>query len=147
MSLKPIGQTKNVPLVPTFAVVILLGLAGCLSRPTDQQVQQGAAKTTVAVKEGAKQAVVASRVIAADAGRQIKNVAVGVKQGLKEDAPTININRATKVSLATLPGINLEKAGEIVRKRPYTSSRQLVSRGVLTTDQYDRVADRITTGK
>ena len=126
---------------------LVVCLSGCVTPPTDRQVQQGAAKTTVAVKEGTKQAVVEARAAAADAGHQLRNVASGVKEGLQEDSPRIDLNTASQVRLATLPGVSFAKAGAIVDKRPYTSSRQLVSRGLLTSKQYARIASSVTTSK
>ena len=137
-----------VTLCVLFSSAACVSLAGCdNSRPTDQQVQQQAAQATATAKEGAKQAVAATQVAAAEAERGLNDVAAGVKQGMHENAPPVDLNNASQVRLATLPGISLSKAGDIVNGRPYSSPRQLVSRGLLTSDQYAKIATQVTAGK
>ncbi len=114
------------------------------SPPTDQQVQRAAARATVDAKQGAKQAVVAAQAAAIVATRQAGNLAAGIREGMKEKAPLIDLNSASRITLATLPGISLKKAGEIVDQRPYSSSRQLVSRGVITRSEYTKIAPKVT---
>jgi DNA uptake protein ComE-like DNA-binding protein len=130
-----------------FAGALITGASGCDSKPTDQQVQQQAADATATAKQGAKQAVAATQEAAASAERTVNDVAAGVKQGIGENAPRIDLNTATQVRLATLPGISFSKAGDIVNGRPYTSPRQLVSRGLLTNDQYAQISTQVTVGK
>ena len=129
--------------------LLLLGLQGCDGNPpTHQQVQQQAAQTTVAVKQDAKAAVEATRKAAANAEADVNDVASGVKQGLQEDAAKpgdkINLNTATLVELATLPGVSFTKAGDIIKKRPYVREHDLVSRGVLSEAQYSKIEPQIT---
>ena len=129
--------------------LMVLGSLGCNGNPpTHQQVQQQAAQTTVAVKQDAKQAVDATRKAAAVAEAGVNDVASGVKQGLHEDTAStgekVNLNTATLVQLAMLPGISFTKAGDIVKKRPYTREHELVSRGVLTEAEYAKVEPQIT---
>lgn len=143
-------MTMNTPsiLIPGLllcAGLVMTSLTACdTARPTDQQVQQQAADATVAAKQGAREAVKAAQVAAKEAERDLNNVAAGVKQGIHQDAPLVNLNHASQVRLATLPGISLVKAGEIVDSRPYASSHQLVSKGVLTQAEYARIASKVT---
>jgi hypothetical protein len=143
-----------VRLFPAVTICVLFSSAACLtlagcdnSRPTDQQVQQQAAQATATAKEGAKQAVAATQVAAAEAERGLNDVAAGVKQVIHEDAPPVDLNTASQIRLATLPGISLSKAGDIVNGRPYSAPHQLVSRGLLTRDQFARIATQVTAGK
>jgi DNA uptake protein ComE-like DNA-binding protein len=125
--------------------------AGCNgSAPSQQQVQQDAAQTTAVAKQDAQQAVAATRQAAAVAVQDVNAAASGVKSGLQQSSPSdsttkANLNTSTQVRLALLPGISLSKAEEIIDKRPYASPRQLVSRGVLTQEQYDKIAPDVTT--
>jgi DNA uptake protein ComE-like DNA-binding protein len=138
--------------VGSLATLVLV--AGCNgSAPTQQQVQQQAAQTTVAAKQGAKEAVAATKQAAAVAVQDVNSVAAGVKEGIRQDTPNgsaksstkANLNTSTQLRLAMLPGISMSKAGEIVDQRPYSSKRQLVSKGLLTEEQYARIADDVTT--
>jgi DNA uptake protein ComE-like DNA-binding protein len=128
-----------------------LGLIACNSQnnqpPTDQQVQDQAAKTTQDVKAGAKQAAADAKVAAANAERKVNDIAAGVREGLKSDgkpgAGTVNINSATEEQLVDLPGITGTRAQRIIRGRPYGSANDLVTKGILTQAQYDRISGQI----
>ena len=71
-----------------------------------------------------------------------KAVAEGVKEGLSSRR-SIDLNKASKEDLTGLPGIDARKADRIIAERPYASAHQLVTRHVLTEDQYSQVHDRV----
>lgn len=126
-----------------------IGMTACSNQqPSDEQVKQKAAETTEQVKAGAKQAAADAKVAAANAERKINDVAAGVKDGLKSNtkpaAGTININSAPERQLIDLPGITDVRAKRIIRGRPYAATADLVSKGILTQAQYDRIAGQIT---
>jgi len=55
----------------------------------------------------------------------------------------VDINHASAVELAKVPGLMPSWAGRIVRFRPYRSKQDLVDRGVLPSDVYDRIKDYV----
>ena len=55
----------------------------------------------------------------------------------------LDINNVTWGQLRALPGINDETAKKIVAGAPYARKQDLVSRKVLTQDQYDKIKDKI----
>jgi DNA uptake protein ComE-like DNA-binding protein len=130
-----------------FAVIagVLLLEAGCNNPPSDQQVQQKAAETTQQVKQGAQQAATQARSAAATAEDKINAVAAGVKQGLNNGAPStaIDLNGASPAQLETLPGITPAKAHRIVAGRPYSAPNDLVTKNVLTQDQFDQISGKV----
>jgi DNA uptake protein ComE-like DNA-binding protein len=132
----------------TIAVGAAVGMmlaAGCNTAPSHEQVQQDAAQTTAAVKQGAQEAAAATKQAASVAVSDVNDVAAGVRQGLKEnDSSKADLNTSSQVRLALLPGISMAKAGEIVDKRPYRSTHQLVSRGIVTADEYGKIASLVT---
>ena len=115
-----------------WAVIILsLALAGCTAcfvRQNPQQLKEKTAQTTAALK------------------RDAKAVAAGVREGWSRDKP-LNVNTATPAQLASLPGITSAKAERIVANRPYSKPEDLVSRGVLSRRNYERIADLLTVKK
>ena len=138
-------------LIATLAVgAALLWLGGCNStqQPSDEQVKQQAAQTTQQVKQGAQQAAADAKVAAANAEEKVNAIAAGVKQGLKSDgkpgAAVVDINSASEDQLVDLPGISGERARRIVHGRPYGRPQDLVSKGILTRDQYARISGQIT---
>jgi DNA uptake protein ComE-like DNA-binding protein len=55
----------------------------------------------------------------------------------------IDINRASMEELLKIPGMTSTWAARIVRFRPYRTKRDLLDRGVLPSDVYDRIKDSI----
>ena len=132
--------------VPACAVSLAVFLAaGCTSHPSDQQLQQQAAQTTQQVKQDAQQAAADTRVAAAKAEDKINAVAAGVKQGLQSgpSATVIDLNSASSDQLLTLPGITPGKARKIIAGRPYSAPSDLVTRNLLTQEQFDRISGRV----
>jgi len=74
--------------------------------------------------------------------RDTKAVAEGVKEGLS-NKKSVDLNKGTKDDLASLPGITPAKADRIIAERPYASTHQLVSRHVVTEDEYSQIQDRV----
>jgi DNA uptake protein ComE-like DNA-binding protein len=54
----------------------------------------------------------------------------------------VDINSATEADIASV-GIDRPVAKKIVEGRPYRNKRDLVTRSLLTMDEYDKVKDRI----
>src|SRR5215510_1004835 len=57
-------------------------------------------------------------------------------------AKTLDINSAPEADLVAL-GIDKIAAKKIIEGRPYRNKRELVSRQLLTAEQYDKVKDHI----
>jgi radical SAM superfamily enzyme with C-terminal helix-hairpin-helix motif len=105
----------------------LFCLAGCRPAPkTPDQIRQDTANAT------------------ATAARDTKAVAQGIYDGLRTRGP-LNINRATKPQLETLPGIDSAAADRIIAGRPYKNSDELRRRRILSRAEYDRIASKIET--
>ena len=55
----------------------------------------------------------------------------------------IDINHASVDELLKVPGMTPSWAGRIVRFRPYRTKQDLLDRGVLPSDVYDRIKDYV----
>jgi DNA uptake protein ComE-like DNA-binding protein len=53
----------------------------------------------------------------------------------------VDINHSTTDGLMKVPGMNRSWAERIVRYRPYRTKQDLLDRGVVTIDVYDRIKD------
>ena len=102
---------------------LLLFLAGCSPNNTES-LQRHTADATAAAK------------------RSAGAIARGVAEGLVRKGP-LDINTASASELQRLPGVTPEVAGKIVEHRPYTSTRDLVRRGIVSSAEYDRVKGQI----
>ena len=100
-----------------------LVLTACPNQNPDQ-IRQKTAEETAALK------------------RDTKAVAQGVKEGLSSKK-SVDLNKASKDDLASLPGITAEQADRIIAERPYANTHQLVTRRVLSEDEYSKVQDRV----
>jgi DNA uptake protein ComE-like DNA-binding protein len=131
--------------------VVVAGPVGCTDRSTsqkDQQIREKSAEATRLAQKNAKQLAANAKVAAANAVDGVNAAAQGVKDGLNSSKPgensdRVDINSASTASIAMLPGISISKAHDIVKGRPYRSPHSLVQRGLLTQEQYDRIADKI----
>jgi len=59
-------------------------------------------------------------------------------------APRVNLNTASETDLTALPGIDEATAQKIVSMRPYKSSSQLVSKKIVTKDQFTKIRTLVT---
>jgi DNA uptake protein ComE-like DNA-binding protein len=55
----------------------------------------------------------------------------------------VDINRATQGELLRLPGMTPSWAGRIVRFRPYRTKLDLLEKGVVSDQVYDRIKDYV----
>jgi DNA uptake protein ComE-like DNA-binding protein len=135
-----------------LAIAITSGLgilAACNPPASDQHLQEQAAQATETAKQQSKEALEQARVAAGNAERAVNDVAAGVKQGLDSNNPPtgstpVDLNSASVVTLAGLPGISLVKAKQIADHRPYASSHDLVTTGLLTEKQFADIAPKVT---
>jgi len=135
-----------------LAAVLLL--PGCSSTPahpdqSDARLRQQTAQATEKAKVEAREAARDAREAARVAERKLDAVAQGVKEGIAKPAPgrmehPVDINTASREQLESLPGIGDETAQSILRHRPYRTRRDLVSKGVISSTEYDRIASEIT---
>jgi competence protein ComEA len=115
-----------VKIILSFVVVSLLLAAACTSqKPSPDEVRERTAQATSDIK------------------RNAQALAQGVKEGWNRDQP-LDVNKATKDQLLSLPGINVERADRIIAGRPYSSSSELVSRRVISQQEYDTIKDKVT---
>ena len=108
-----------------------LGLSGCIGcnqRQSPDQVRERTAAATADLKQNAKA------------------VAEGVREGWSRDK-IVDVNKAGKAELMTLPGMTSEDADKVIAGRPYISADELESRHILSRGEYNRIADHLTVKK
>lgn len=112
---------------PLLAAAMLLTAAACNNNQNPQQLREKTAEETAALK------------------RDTTAVAQGIKEGLTDKAADkVDINKASKLELTKLPGIDGKRADKIIANRPYSDKYQTVSRGALTDNEYEKIQDQIT---
>jgi DNA uptake protein ComE-like DNA-binding protein len=135
-----------------IALVVALTwvLLGCTNHsPNEQELRQKSAQATREARQGAKQLASDGKAAAANAVKGVNAVAQGIKDGVSsnksdDSSNRVDINSASTARLAMLPGIGIRKAREIAKGRPYRDTHSLVSQGLLTEAEYNRIADKVT---
>ncbi len=110
------------------AGIILATFAACAPNQSPDQVREKTAEATSTLK------------------RDTKAVAEGIKDGLSEKK-SVDLNKASKDDLSALPGITTQRADRIIAERPYATTHQLVTRHVLSEDEYARIQDRVVVAR
>lgn len=107
------------------AALFLSGCYGCGPKQNPEVLREKTAAATAQLKQDARA------------------VAQGIKEGWSRDRP-LDLNRASVKDLASLPGISEQTAERIIANRPYAAPDELVRKRVITRQQYDKIAERIT---
>jgi DNA uptake protein ComE-like DNA-binding protein len=111
----------------------------------EEQIRREAAKAAEKAKPAIQDAARELGKAAREAGRDVEAAAKGVREGWTQGGQsTVNVNEATEGELRALPGISHQDARKIMDARPYRNKNELVSKGALSPDRYERIRDRIT---
>lgn len=114
-----------------FAPTLLLlglGITVACTNESPDQIRQKTAEETAAVK------------------RDSKAVAEGLKDGLSSKK-SVDLNKAPKDELTSLPGITAREADRMIAERPYANTHQLVTRHVISEDEYSQIQDRVVVNR
>jgi DNA uptake protein ComE-like DNA-binding protein len=104
--------------------VVAAGMTACSTKDNPDEIRQRTAAATETIKHDAKA------------------IAEGVKEGMSRDK-TININKASREDLLTLPGLTEHQADRLIAGRPFDHAHDLVTRRVLTEAQFAKIRDRV----
>jgi len=129
--------------------VALFWMVSCSRHESDRRLQQQAQQATVKAKMAAQKAAADARVAAQQAAQETRAIAAGVRAGLHTptgEAHPVDLNSASSERLETLPGVNAALARRIEEHRPYARARDLVRKGVVSPQEYQRIAGDVTAG-
>lgn len=126
-----------------FALAFSLLLISACSNQDTEKTKQEAAKATEQIKEGSKVAAVELKKDAKEAAKQSKAIAAGVKQGLATPDKPVNVNSASNTKLQTLPSIDEDTAARIIKGRPYHTTDELGTKGVVSPEQFNAIRNKI----
>jgi DNA uptake protein ComE-like DNA-binding protein len=120
MSSLSLRSTSLAVVALSFAVII-----ACTTSDNPDQIRQRTAEATATMK------------------RDTKAVVEGVKEGLGSPK-TINLNKASREDLLSLPSVTERQADRIIADRPFAEAHDLVKRRVLSEAEYAKIRDRVT---
>jgi hypothetical protein len=108
-----------------FASIITCSNTACSNKDNPDEIRQRTAEATETMR------------------RDTKAVVEGVKEGMAGDK-TVNINKASRQDLLSLPGMTEREADRIIADRPFADTHELVTRHAISDAEYDRIRDRVT---
>jgi hypothetical protein len=139
-----------------LAAAVIAVTAGCgyfqsggsdaaAQKERDEKTREEVAKATENAKPALQEAGRKIGEAAKTAAEDAEAAAQGVKEGWERSGHSaIDVNSASVGDLETLPGVSGRDARRIVDHRPYSEKHDMVSKGVLTQQQYDRIRDIVT---
>jgi len=113
---------------PLTIIILLAMIVACNSGETPDQIRQRTAQATETMR------------------RDTKAVVEGVKEGMGHDGP-VDINKASRGQLLTLPDLTEREADRIIADRPFANADDLVKRRIITPSEFDRIRDRVIAGR
>jgi DNA uptake protein ComE-like DNA-binding protein len=116
-------------LKPRYSLLVALallfvGITACTNKDNPDEIRERTADATATMR------------------RDTKAVVEGVKEGMGRDK-TVNINKASREDLLSLPGVTEREADRIIADRPFGDTHELVTRHVLSDAEYDKISDRV----
>jgi DNA uptake protein ComE-like DNA-binding protein len=122
----PRPQLRNISTL--LVALLLITITACNSnRDNSDEIRRRTAEATETIR------------------RDTKAVAEGVKEGMGHDNKTVNINKASRDELLSLPGLTEHEADQMIADRPYENPDDLVKRRIVPSSEYDKIRDRVVT--
>jgi len=129
-------------IILVIAAAAICGTA-CSNNPN--KTRQQAAEATKQLKQASREAAGQIKKGAEAARPYVGAVAQGVRDGLKDkQSSLVDLNHAWGGQLMSLPGIHAPEARAIIHHRPYTSAHDVVTKGAITEQEYQRIASKVT---
>jgi DNA uptake protein ComE-like DNA-binding protein len=115
------------PLLCLVAAIAIATGSACSNNNANNpdQIRQRTAEATETVRQDAKA------------------IADGVKEGMASDHKAIDLNKASREELLSLPGLTDRDADRIIAGRPFVTAHDLVSRRIVTQSEYDQIRGRV----
>ncbi len=132
--------------------LFVFSLSACDSRSRAQnqatQDEQTREKVAAATEKAKQESQKAAQQVDADAQaaeHEAKVAVEGVKEGWNRDqGGKVDLNSATETELRGLPGLVDSDVRRILNGRPYRTKQELVTRGILSQEEYDNIQDELT---
>lgn len=118
---------------------------GGLACSNDPNVtRQQAANATEQIKKESREAAGNIKKGADTARTELTAAAQGVKEGLNDKSSSqVDLNSANRAQLMGLPGISERRANAIIANRPYQRAHDVVSKGAISEDEYQKIANHL----
>ncbi len=119
---------RRLRLLPLTLLASAFVLPVACTNQSPDQIREKTAEETAAIK------------------RDTKAVAEGLKEGISNKR-AVDLNKAPKDDLASLPGMDAHKADRIIAERPFANTHQLVTRHIVSEDEYAQIQDHVVVNR
>lgn len=128
----------------TLTSILAISSVACSNDPN--ATRQQAANATEELKKDSREAAGNIKKGAETARTEVAAAAEGVKEGLSDKGSSeVDLNTADKAALMGLPGINEPRANAIIADRPYRHPHDIVSKGAISEDEFQKIAGQVST--
>jgi DNA uptake protein ComE-like DNA-binding protein len=134
-----------------LAAAFIFGVCmGCNSddpdqRARDEKTRAEVAKATADAKPAIQDAGRKIGEAAHEAADEARAAAQGVRDGWNESHHgPLDLNSASESQLVDLPGVDKRTARHIMAGRPYHTKHDLLDKGIVSSDEYDKIRDDVT---
>ncbi|PYY02199.1 MAG: hypothetical protein DMG64_12360, partial [Acidobacteria bacterium] len=128
-----------------FFVLLTLTIAGIACSNDPGTTRQQAANATEQLKRESREAAGNIKKGAAVAETQLTAAAQGVKEGINDKSSSlVDLNSANKAQLMGLPGIDEARANAIIADRPYQRPHDVVSKGAISANEFQKISNHVT---
>jgi DNA uptake protein ComE-like DNA-binding protein len=132
--------------------ILMSALVSCNPNETEQQrreredkTRDNAAKAVERAKPDIQEAGRELGRAADEAAREARAFAEGVRQGwVSGGHHVVNLNSASERELMELPEVSKGDARRIIRARPYRDTHELVTKHIVSDDEYAKIKDIVT---
>ena len=130
-------------LLLALSSAVVAGSIACSNDPNT--TRQQAANATEQLKRESREAAGNIKKGAETARTDLTAAAQGVKEGINDKSSSeLNLNSANKAQVMGMPGINEARANAIISNRPYQRPHDVVRKGAITEDEYQKIAAHIS---
>ena len=131
----------------SIAIIAALIIIGSACSNDSNTTRQQARNATEELKRDSREAAGDLKKGTDQARTSLAAAAQGVKEGLNDKSSSqVDLNSANKAQLMGLPGIDEPQANAIIADRPYRNPHDAVKKGAISEDQYQKIADHVSTG-
>jgi DNA uptake protein ComE-like DNA-binding protein len=146
---------RSLKLLVISSILTVNFVGGCGSLQSDNRSDEQKREDTQKTRDEVAKAIERAKPEIQSAGRELKDAAKtageqaraaaqGVKDGWRRGSgQKLNLNTANESDLMALPGITRREARRIEAGRPYSSSHELVEKGIITEERYAEIRDRL----
>jgi len=128
----------------TSSILVAAAVAIAIAASAFAQTNPSGSETTPASPAPASAPAKSTKTTTSTKSTKSTSTSSSTKSSSTHHHTAVDLNTATKEQLMKLPGITDALADRIIAARPYTATKELMSKANLTKAEYDKVHSHVT---